>query len=53
MLKSVPCVCTRSDDIEGDQRLPHNSGEDVPFSELERLGLLPRPNIGMDEVERM
>lgn len=42
-----------SDDIEGDQREPHNSGEEVDFAVLEKLGLLPHPNIEMDKVEEM
>jgi len=42
-----------SDDIEGDQREPHNSGESVSFETLEKLGLLPHPNIEMDKVEEM
>ena len=42
-----------SDDIDGDQRLPHNSGESVDLAVLEKLGLLPHPNIEMDKVEEM
>ncbi|ORY88129.1 Acireductone dioxygenase ARD family [Leucosporidium creatinivorum] len=41
------------DDIEGDQREPHNSGESVSFETLEKLGLLPHPNIEMDKVEEI
>lgn len=44
-----------SDDLEGDQRAPHDQGDSVPveLAALEKLGLVPRSNIGMDEVELM
>ena len=45
----------RSDDIEGDQRAPHDAGDSTPvdISVLASLGLLPRPTIAMEEVEIM
>lgn len=39
------------DDVPGDQRAPHDSGIAVDLSVLEKLGLLPRPAISMDQVE--
>lgn len=41
------------DDLPGDQRAPHDSGVAVELSVLEALGLLPRPAIEMEEVERI
>lgn len=43
----------RSDDIEGDQRLPHDSGEEVTFDQLKAIGALPYPAIELDQVEAM
>lgn len=43
----------RSDDIEGDQRLPHDSGEEVTFDQLKAIGALPYPGIELDQVEAM
>jgi len=42
-----------SDDIEGDQRLPHNSGQSVDFETLAKLGCLAYPSIGLNQVEQM
>ncbi|CEQ42711.1 SPOSA6832_04549, partial [Sporobolomyces salmonicolor] len=39
------------DDIPGDQRLPHHSGEDVSIQVLKQLGVLPYPGIDLDGVE--
>ncbi|GAA5916968.1 hypothetical protein JCM8208_003226 [Rhodotorula glutinis] len=39
------------DDIEGDQRLPHDSGEEVTFDQLKAIGALPYPGIELDQVE--
>jgi 1,2-dihydroxy-3-keto-5-methylthiopentene dioxygenase len=39
--------------MEGDQRLPHNSGESVDFETLDKLGCLAYPSIGLDKVEEM
>ncbi|GAA5880192.1 hypothetical protein JCM16303_001247 [Sporobolomyces ruberrimus] len=39
------------DDIEGDQRLAHNSGEDVSIETLKALGVLPYPSIDIAQVE--
>ncbi|BGP15565.1 hypothetical protein JCM10213_001344 [Rhodosporidiobolus nylandii] len=41
------------DDIEGDQRLPHHSGEDLSIDDLKSVGVLAFPGIGEDEVERI
>ncbi|KAI5475444.1 amidase family protein [Pseudohyphozyma bogoriensis] len=43
------------DDIEGDQRAPHNSGDSAPvdLDVLEQLGLVPRAGIDEDEVSRI
>ncbi|GAA6023207.1 hypothetical protein JCM10207_004479 [Rhodosporidiobolus poonsookiae] len=41
------------DDIEGDQRLPHHSGEDVSVEQLKAIGVLPYPEIELEEVERI
>ncbi|SCV67392.1 BQ2448_5003 [Microbotryum intermedium] len=41
------------DDLPGDQRLPHDSGEQVSLSTLEALGVLAHPDIGMDKVEQI
>lgn len=42
-----------SDDIDGDQRLPHDSGEEVTFDQLKAIGALPYPGIELDQVEAM
>ncbi|GAA5967369.1 hypothetical protein JCM21900_000348 [Sporobolomyces salmonicolor] len=42
---------TAADDIPGDQRLPHHSGEDVSIQVLKQLGVLPYPGIDLDGVE--
>ncbi|GAA6047102.1 hypothetical protein JCM3770_004198 [Rhodotorula araucariae] len=39
------------DDIEGDQRLPHDSGEQVTTEQLQAIGVLPFPGIELDQVE--
>merc|ERR1711939_806712 len=39
------------DDIEGDQRLPHDSGEQVTVDQLKAIGVLPFPGIELDQVE--
>lgn len=44
---------TDSDDIEGDQRLPHHSGQDVSFDTLGKLGCIARPSLNLDQVEAM
>ncbi|GAA5872126.1 hypothetical protein JCM8547_003814 [Rhodosporidiobolus lusitaniae] len=41
------------DDLEGDQRLPHHSGEDVSLDQLKRIGVLAFPGVGEEEVERI
>lgn len=46
-----PPAC--SDDIEGDQRLPHDSGEQVTVDQLKAIGVLPFPGIELDQVETM
>ncbi|GAA5980328.1 hypothetical protein JCM11641_001768 [Rhodosporidiobolus odoratus] len=39
------------DDIEGDQRLAHHSGEDVTVEDLNKIGVLAFVGIGEDRVE--
>ncbi|GJN88907.1 hypothetical protein Rhopal_001878-T1 [Rhodotorula paludigena] len=39
------------DDLEGDQRLPHDSGEQVSVEQLKSIGVLPYPGISLDQVE--
>ena len=41
------------DDIEGDQRLPHDSGQSVPFPRLNSLGVLTYPSINSQQVENI
>lgn len=48
---STPDEC--SDDLEGDQRLPHDSGEQVSVEQLKAIGVLPYPGISLDQVEAM
>jgi hypothetical protein len=48
-----PPILRNSDDIEGDQRLAHNSGEDVSIETLKALGVLPYPSIDIAQVESM
>ncbi|TNY17821.1 1,2-dihydroxy-3-keto-5-methylthiopentene dioxygenase, partial [Rhodotorula diobovata] len=38
------------DDIEGDQRLPHDSGEQVTVDQLKAIGVLPFPGIELDQL---
>lgn len=42
-----------SDDVEGDQRLPHNSGEEVSFDTLAKLGCIARPSLSLEQVEQL
>lgn len=42
-----------SDDKPGDQRAPHDSGEEVSIHELERLGVKAFPGIDLEGVEKM
>lgn len=42
-----------SDDKPGDQRAPHDSGEEVSLHELERLGVKAFPGIDLEGVEKM
>ncbi|GAA6042605.1 hypothetical protein JCM8097_003154 [Rhodosporidiobolus ruineniae] len=41
------------DDLAGDQRLPHDSGEQVSVDELKQVGVLAYPGIELEEVERI
>ncbi|GAA5971856.1 hypothetical protein JCM8115_001409 [Rhodotorula mucilaginosa] len=41
------------DDKPGDQRAPHDSGEEVSLQELERLGVKAFPGIDLEGVEKI
>ncbi|KAK4334086.1 1,2-dihydroxy-3-keto-5-methylthiopentene dioxygenase [Rhodotorula toruloides] len=41
------------DDKPGDQREPHDSGEEVSVDQLKAIGVLPYPGIELDQVEEI
>ncbi|GAA5905777.1 hypothetical protein JCM6882_000456 [Rhodosporidiobolus microsporus] len=41
------------DDLDTDQRLPHDSGEPVSIEQLKAIGVLAYPGVGEEEVERI